>query len=235
MASASCKPGLGKGSWCWGQTALKTNEVFIWEVGRLKCTGLCPWIPSVRIPETLEKRRLVLAWLWQARGLLNTEEEICPSVDKHDFFFFFYSVWVYFSMDGCLIHDNISNNIYVIRWLHLKIICLFLRHLCILNMHLFLTTVCKSVVYKVFSQYKIKGKQQCETLLLSQQSILTIIFHKAGLDYYSWQATILIFRMEHCIYFYPLISNKVSYLHSSQTKVVLHDTLGWELMQHLCD
>lgn len=183
-------------------------------------------------------RRGDLSWLDCDRlaAFLTQKKKFVHLLTNMIFFFFYLQpVWVYFSMDGCLIHDNISNNIYVIRWLHLKIICLFLWHLCILNMHLFLTTVCKSVVYKVFSQYKIKGKQQCETLLLSQQSILTIIFHKAGLDYYSWQATILIFRMEHCIYFYPLISNKVSYLHSSQTKVVLHDTLGWELMQHLCD
>lgn len=51
------------------------NEVFIWEVGRVKSAGPCPWIPSVRIPETLEVTHSVPVWQWEA------EVTICQSVN----------------------------------------------------------------------------------------------------------------------------------------------------------
>jgi len=111
MASTSCQPGVGGGSWCWGQTALETNEVFIWELGRLKCSGLCPWIPSVRIHETPEKRLTVLAWL--LHGLLHTEDAISPSVSN-----LVSCLFLYCSIFFCLIllHLPISMLTSVHQW-----------------------------------------------------------------------------------------------------------------------
>lgn len=95
------KPGVGQGSWCWGQTALKTNEVFIWEVGRLKCAGLCPWLPSVRIPETPEKTGLVLVWLPQAlMAFLTQKMQFVHLLTNTSVFFLYWQlVWVGFLMD----------------------------------------------------------------------------------------------------------------------------------------